>query len=162
MCVLYIYPLLQINSAIFRMFLMLLILPRNLEVLTLGKGRLCVPFFQSLTDCQTLRILTINNATLGHGLSGLSIFHDRLHDLRIMQCGMARVNIRWQIVSVTFYNFFLTLLSYKSWFFSVAPSLTHCLWGTAMCQMLFSIAPFCVSLISLIAASLLIFQFVQQ
>ncbi|KAL8503808.1 hypothetical protein ACS0TY_022508 [Phlomoides rotata] len=66
---------------------------RNLEILTLGKGDLFMPFFKELTDCQTLRILTINNAILVDGTRPLFICHDRLHDLRIMQCVMAQVNI---------------------------------------------------------------------
>ncbi|KAH6792402.1 F-box family protein [Perilla frutescens var. hirtella] len=67
---------------------------RNLEVLTLGKGQLGETFFQALTDCHTLRSLTINDATLGTGLQEIPIHHDRLHDLQIVKCRVLRVSIR--------------------------------------------------------------------
>ncbi|KAL1557278.1 F-box/LRR-repeat protein 15 [Salvia divinorum] len=67
---------------------------RNLEALTLGKGQLGETFFQALTDCHTLRNLTINDATLGTGLQEIPIHHDRLHDLQIVKCRVLRVSIR--------------------------------------------------------------------
>lgn len=75
-----------------------MILPRNLEALTLGKGQLGEPFFQALTDCNTLRSLTINDATLGNGLQEIPIHHDGLHDLQIVKCRVLRVSIRYQFL----------------------------------------------------------------
>lgn len=77
-----------------RSSLILLIVARNLEVLTLGKGQLSEAFFQALTDCRTLRILTVNDATLGNGIQEIPIYHDTLHDLHIVKCRVLRVAIR--------------------------------------------------------------------
>ncbi|EPS63963.1 hypothetical protein M569_10819, partial [Genlisea aurea] len=67
---------------------------RNLEVLSLGKGLLDEPFFHVLPECQMLRSLTINDATLGNGFQEIVIYHERLHDLQIMKCRLLRVSIR--------------------------------------------------------------------
>ncbi|GFQ03930.1 F-box/LRR-repeat protein 15 [Phtheirospermum japonicum] len=65
---------------------------RNLEVLTLGKGQLGENFFEVLTDCHTLKSLTVNDATLG--IQEISIEHDKLRDLHIVKCRVLRVSIR--------------------------------------------------------------------
>lgn len=74
---------------------MCLLVPRNLEVLTLGKGQLAETFFQALTDCHTLRSLTINDATLGNGIQEIPIFHDRLRLLQVVKCRVLRISIRY-------------------------------------------------------------------
>ncbi|GER51655.1 F-box/LRR-repeat protein [Striga asiatica] len=67
---------------------------RNLEVLTLGKGQLGEIFFQALTNCQMLRSLTVNDATLGNGIQEIPIYNERLRDLQIVKCRVLRISIR--------------------------------------------------------------------
>ncbi|XAR57573.1 hypothetical protein NMG60_11025761 [Bertholletia excelsa] len=67
---------------------------RNLESLTLGKGQLGETFFQGLTDCQLLKSLVINDATLGNGIQEIPIYHDRLRRLQIMKCRVLRISVR--------------------------------------------------------------------
>ncbi|KAL8054440.1 hypothetical protein ABFX02_05G137500 [Erythranthe guttata] len=67
---------------------------RNLEALTLGKGQLSETFFEAITECHTLRSLTVNDATLGNGIQEISIYHDRLRDVQIVKCRVIRVSIR--------------------------------------------------------------------
>ncbi|KAL1562277.1 F-box/LRR-repeat protein 15 [Salvia divinorum] len=66
----------------------------NLESLTLGKGRLRLNFFQALTDCHTLRSLTINDATLRNRREGVPVHHDTLHHLQIVNCRVFSVSIK--------------------------------------------------------------------
>ncbi|KAL3646014.1 F-box/LRR-repeat protein 15 [Castilleja foliolosa] len=66
---------------------------RNLEVLTLGKGQIGENFFEALTNCQMLKSLTVNDATLG-GIQEISIKHDKLRDLQIVKCRVFRISIR--------------------------------------------------------------------
>ncbi|CAA3027282.1 F-box LRR-repeat 15 [Olea europaea subsp. europaea] len=67
---------------------------RNLEVLTLGKGQLAETFFLAITDCHSLKSLTVNDATFGNGIQEIPIYHDRLRDLQIVKCRVLRVSIR--------------------------------------------------------------------
>ncbi|CAI9095930.1 OLC1v1031969C1 [Oldenlandia corymbosa var. corymbosa] len=67
---------------------------RNLEVLTLGKGPIGDIFFSALHECQMLRSLTINDATLGNGIQEIAIYHDRLRVLQIVKCRVLRASIR--------------------------------------------------------------------
>ncbi|KAM1012923.1 hypothetical protein ACFX13_043694 [Malus domestica] len=67
---------------------------RNLEVLTLGKGQLGDIFFHSLADCQMLKSLIINDATLGNGIQEIPINHDRLRQLQLTKCRVMRISIR--------------------------------------------------------------------
>lgn len=71
-----------------------LIFVRNLEVLTLGKGQLAETFFLAITDCHSLKSLTVNDATFGNGIQEIPIYHDRLRDLQIVKCRVLRVSIR--------------------------------------------------------------------
>ncbi|XP_004303464.1 PREDICTED: F-box/LRR-repeat protein 15 [Fragaria vesca subsp. vesca] len=67
---------------------------RNLEVLTLGKGPIGDLFFHSLADCQMLRSLIVNDATLGTGIQEIHINHDRLRHLELTKCRVMRISIR--------------------------------------------------------------------
>ncbi|XP_050367142.1 F-box/LRR-repeat protein 15 [Argentina anserina] len=67
---------------------------RNLEVLTLGKGAIGDLFFHSLADCQMLRTLIVNDATLGTGIQEIPINHDRLRHLELTKCRVMRISIR--------------------------------------------------------------------
>ncbi|CAN6682461.1 unnamed protein product [Malus baccata var. baccata] len=67
---------------------------RNLEVLILGKGQLGDIFFHSLADCQMLKSLIINDATLGNGIQEIPINHDRLCHLQLTKCRVMRISIR--------------------------------------------------------------------
>ncbi|XP_028076765.1 F-box/LRR-repeat protein 15-like isoform X1 [Camellia sinensis] len=67
---------------------------RNLEALTLGKGQIGETFFQALTDCQLLKSLVINDATLGNGIQEIPIYHDRLRQLQIVKCRVLRISVR--------------------------------------------------------------------
>ena len=67
---------------------------RNLEVLTLGKGPIGDRFFHSLADCQMLRSLIVNDATLGTGIQEIHINHDRLRHLELTKCRVMRISIR--------------------------------------------------------------------
>ncbi|CAI0448354.1 unnamed protein product [Linum tenue] len=67
---------------------------RNLETLTLGRGQLGDPFFHALTDCNLLRSLNVNDATLGNGMQEIPINHDRLQNLQLVKCRVLRISIR--------------------------------------------------------------------
>jgi hypothetical protein len=67
---------------------------RNLESLTLGKGQLGETFFQALTDCQKLKNLIVNDATLGNGIQEIPIHHDQLRQLQIVKCRVLRISVR--------------------------------------------------------------------
>ncbi|KAM7510742.1 hypothetical protein LguiB_009617 [Lonicera macranthoides] len=67
---------------------------RNLESLTLGKGQIGETFFQALTDCQKLKTLIVNDATLGNGIQEIPIYHDRLRQLQIVKCRVLRISVR--------------------------------------------------------------------
>ncbi|KAM5566156.1 F-box/LRR-repeat protein 15 [Rosa sericea] len=67
---------------------------RNLEVLTLGKGTIGDLFFHSLADCQMLKSLIVNDATLGTGIQEIPINHDRLRHLELTKCRVMRISIR--------------------------------------------------------------------
>lgn len=71
-----------------------LIVSRNLEALTLGRGQLGETFFQALTDCHMLKSLTVNDATLGNGIQEIPIYHDRLRLLQLVKCRVLRVSVR--------------------------------------------------------------------
>ncbi|KAK3041749.1 hypothetical protein RJ639_000673 [Escallonia herrerae] len=67
---------------------------RNLEVLTLGKGQVGESFFTALTDCQKLKSLIVNDATLGNGIQEILVYHDRLRLLHIVKCRVLRISVR--------------------------------------------------------------------
>ncbi|KAJ4833613.1 F-box/LRR-repeat protein 15 [Turnera subulata] len=67
---------------------------RNLEILTLGRGQLGDPFFQALADCNMLRTLNVNDATLGNGIQEIPINHDRLRNLQLTKCRVMRISVR--------------------------------------------------------------------
>ncbi|KAK3004889.1 hypothetical protein RJ639_018528 [Escallonia herrerae] len=67
---------------------------RNLEVLTMGKGQVGESFFTALTDCQKLKSLIVNDATLGNGIQEILVYHDRLRLLHIVKCRVLRISIR--------------------------------------------------------------------
>ncbi|KAL9258153.1 F-box/LRR-repeat protein 15-like protein [Drosera capensis] len=67
---------------------------RNLQVLTLGKGSLGEAFFLALKDCQMLKCLIINDATLANSVQDIAIHHDRLQHLQITKCRVLRVSVR--------------------------------------------------------------------
>lgn len=75
-------------------YFLLFIIPRNLEVLTLGRGQLVDVFFHSLADCHVLRRLNVNDATLGNGVQEIPINHDRLRHLQLTKCRVMRISIR--------------------------------------------------------------------
>ncbi|GLT85604.1 hypothetical protein SLE2022_037910 [Rubroshorea leprosula] len=66
---------------------------RNLEALTLGKGPLGDNFFHTLTDCNFLKSLNVNDSALGNGQE-ISINHDQLHHLNLTKCRVMRISIR--------------------------------------------------------------------
>ncbi|PQP99266.1 F-box/LRR-repeat protein 15 [Prunus yedoensis var. nudiflora] len=67
---------------------------RNLEVLILGKGQLGDLFFHSLAECQMLKSLIVNDATLGNGIQEIPINHERLRHLQLTKCRVMRISIR--------------------------------------------------------------------
>ncbi|CAN1120761.1 F-box/LRR-repeat protein 15 [Linum perenne] len=67
---------------------------RNLETLALGRGQLGDSFFHALTDCNMLRSLNVNDATLGNGMQEISISHDRLQHLQLVKCRVLRISVR--------------------------------------------------------------------
>ncbi|CAI0381015.1 unnamed protein product [Linum tenue] len=67
---------------------------RNLETLTLGRGQLGDPFFHALAECNLLRSLNVNDATLGNGMQEIPINHDRLQHLQLIKCRVLRISIR--------------------------------------------------------------------
>ncbi|CAM6026920.1 unnamed protein product [Sphagnum balticum] len=68
---------------------------RNLEVLTLGKGILSDGFFHVLTECISLRKLSITDAILGSGSAQeIQLQHGSLRCLQIMKCRVLRIAIR--------------------------------------------------------------------
>lgn len=67
---------------------------RNLEVLTLGRGQLGDLFFHSLAECNMLKSLNVNDATLGNGVQEIPINHDRLHHLQLTKCRVVRISVR--------------------------------------------------------------------
>ncbi|XP_052211557.1 F-box/LRR-repeat protein 15 isoform X2 [Diospyros lotus] len=67
---------------------------RNIEALTLGRGQLGETVFQVLTDCQLLKNLVINDATLGNGIQEIPIYHDRLRELHVVKCRVLRISVR--------------------------------------------------------------------
>ncbi|PSR93622.1 F-box/LRR-repeat protein [Actinidia chinensis var. chinensis] len=73
---------------------------RYLEALTLGKGQLGETFFQALTDCQLLKSLIINDATLGNGIQEIPIYHDRLRQLYIVKCRVLRISVRCPLLEI--------------------------------------------------------------
>ncbi|XP_057510915.1 F-box/LRR-repeat protein 15-like isoform X2 [Actinidia eriantha] len=73
---------------------------RYLEALTLGKGQLGETFFQALTDCQLLKRLVINDATLGNGIQEIPIYHDRLRQLYIVKCRVLRISVRCPLLEI--------------------------------------------------------------
>ncbi|KAL1562306.1 putative F-box/LRR-repeat protein [Salvia divinorum] len=66
----------------------------NLETLTIGKGHISLAFFKSLTNCQTLRSLTINDTSLGKNEHEISIHNDMLHHCEINKCRLLSLYIR--------------------------------------------------------------------
>ncbi|KAH0969763.1 hypothetical protein GBA52_028359 [Prunus armeniaca] len=66
----------------------------NLEVLILGKGQLGDLFFHSLAECQMLKSLIVNDATLGNGIQEIPINHERLRHLQLTKCRVMRISIR--------------------------------------------------------------------
>ncbi|OAY26925.1 F-box/LRR-repeat protein 15 [Manihot esculenta] len=67
---------------------------RNLEVLTLGRGQLGDLFFHSLAECNMLKSLNVNDATLGNGVQEIPINHDRLRHLQLTKCRVVRISVR--------------------------------------------------------------------
>ncbi|GAB4854539.1 F-box/LRR-repeat protein 15 [Ancistrocladus abbreviatus] len=67
---------------------------RNLEALTLGRGQLGDTFFHALSDCEMLKSLIVNDATLGNSVQEISINHDRLQHLQITKCRVLRIFVR--------------------------------------------------------------------
>lgn len=68
---------------------------RNLEALTLGRGQIADSFFLALPDCSMLKKLHINDSTLGNGIQEISVIHERLCDLEITKCRVMRIQVRW-------------------------------------------------------------------
>ncbi|GMG99167.1 hypothetical protein Nepgr_001007 [Nepenthes gracilis] len=67
---------------------------RNLKALTLGRGQLGDTIFHALSDCNMLKSLIVNEATLGNSVQEISINHDRLQHLQITKCRVLRVSVR--------------------------------------------------------------------
>ncbi|KAG8657229.1 hypothetical protein MANES_03G053433v8 [Manihot esculenta] len=67
---------------------------RNLQVLTLGRGQLGDHFFHALAECNMLKSLNVNDATLGNGVQEIPINHDRLHHLQLTKCRVVRISVR--------------------------------------------------------------------
>ncbi|KAF2285042.1 hypothetical protein GH714_037530 [Hevea brasiliensis] len=67
---------------------------RNLEVLTLGRGQLGDLFFHALAECNMLKSLNVNDATLGNGVQEIPINHDRLCHLQLTKCRVVRISVR--------------------------------------------------------------------
>lgn len=92
----------------FPIFLLVL---RNLEAITLGKGVLEDAFFHAIADCNMLRSLSINDCALGGSHHEIPINHDQLRHLEITKCRVMRISIRWNgLITSNIYHL-LTVLS---------------------------------------------------
>ncbi|KAF6156289.1 hypothetical protein GIB67_008059 [Kingdonia uniflora] len=67
---------------------------RNIGTLILGKGVLPDAFFLALGDCTALKKLEVFDATLGNGIQEISVYHEKLEDLKIIKCRVLRISVR--------------------------------------------------------------------